>query len=989
MTIRFKTLRRRLPRAIAEALLGAVVGVGAGAFPALPASGADSAVYFTYPPHRAELVAAPGWIPPGVADWGGVGIGVFSETGAAASVAASGALAPGAPPHIEGLAIGASGAVYFGSVGEAADANARSVFRKSPNSAAGSSSAASEFVARVVDRVSGVPPGWSMDLAVAAHSVAAGDSLTSETIYFTFPSWDPALAPGPDWLGSTTGRGGVGVLTPGGPGAVGGAGAGWTVSAAFVIPPGPDFLMVEGLAAAADGGLYFAVRGGSGEGGSFNHTLWRRSPDGLAAPVAVLLDNLNGVSASWSIDLAVKPDLAGAGGAAGGEAVYFTWPSWSISSAPGPAWLGSYTGAGGVGRLVPLGAAAPTPVFDAELLIPAGLYGAPPRIEGLAAGADGSLAFMATGGVGGPSQTSGMLVLRNADGTGRGLRVYDPGSGARVGWSPDVALRPPAAPATCAGAAPISAAIRGARVALLDASPAATPGRARFRYSLSRGPDAPAGLPLAIRIGLGSCANATFSPEPASLGFDAATGLDGAAWVLAPGAGAMEIAIEVDGPAATGAARAGAIAGAAFEVAAIAGPVCACAGAGEPDAVLGIDFAAGGVLAGDPLGSWLGGALRLDAPTTPGAQIELPTATVDARGLCLFAPAPGDNIGAWFSPAGWAPLVDLAVRRIRARIAADQTAPDAIPLWNLIYDNYNPNGMGNIYGGQAWFLDAAGGAMGAGRFMNEFEAWAAPNAALTPQWRGLLGQGGGAFDPEADDVNDTRVVFRVLDLASAPLAAEADFGTICLAGLRIETWPIAALAVVSVADGAPISSATHAAAALDQAPALAEIDDARGVAIYELNTASDRATLFPAAPPWGAAELYPVRWVSGALYKLTAGIATAEAAPGGADPVDALGLNFDTATHELGQTHVSTRGSAGNLWRAAAPRRPSEAGGPQTYVGFMSGHRATLATIPPQGESDRLRPMVDLFNAPDLFGVGTGADRTEVWSLKVEVVRAP
>lgn len=363
---------------------------------------------------------------------------------------------------------------------------------------------------------------------------------------------------------------------------------------------------------------------------------------------------------------------------------------------------------------------------------------------------------------------------------------------------------------------------------------------------------------------------------------------------------------------------------------------------------------------------------------------------VNQYGICMNVPDPGDNTVLWFSPEGYVQLIDMMVYRIQADAGTDQTATNEIPFWNIMYDNFYTSGYGNIYGGEAWFLDTAGGANGIDRPQGrgDFELFAAPNAALTPQWRGLLSDGTtGVFNPTHDAVNDMRILFRVLDLGSGSYAANLDNGRVCINSMRIQALNMAAMPTFATPYGPPISTTHHAPFAFNQAPLFAEIDDARNVAVYQLGTTLDRATLLPAeAPaPYSIPDLYPVGWTSDTIYRASSGFQLPTGSTG-TDPIDAILMNVDTPTSEIGVIHFSTRGSAGNMFRAASPRTAAVAGAPQTYIGFFYGHNRTLIGL---DDYARVRPMVDIFNTPELFGAPTGSNPVEIHSLNMSIMGLP
>ena len=79
-----------------------------------------------------------------------------------------------------------------------------------------------------------------------------------------------------------------------------------------------------------------------------------------------------------------------------------------------------------------------------------------------------------------------------------------------------------------------------------------------------------------------------------------------------------------------------------------------------------------------------------------------------------------------------------------------------------------------------------------------------------------------------------------------------------------------------------------------------------------------------------------------------------------------------------------TSASPYSIRRAASPRLPQSVGGAQTYVGYFYGQNATASA-----DAARLRPMVDLFNATNINGAGTGSDEVQILGVKVEEIQRP
>ena len=366
---------------------------------------------------------------------------------------------------------------------------------------------------------------------------------------------------------------------------------------------------------------------------------------------------------------------------------------------------------------------------------------------------------------------------------------------------------------------------------------------------------------------------------------------------------------------------------------------------------------------------WYSGALD-NADTAHGSS-----------GICMYVEEQGENISGWFSSEGYIQLKDKIVYHAYVETSTDQTSIDSIPLFNFIYDNFYSFGKGSIYGGEAWVLDVGGGANGIGRPEGRdlFEFYFAPNAILTPQWRGLANDGTlGALDPSYDTFNDMRLSLRVLDLSSGKLNADIDSGNICIKTLNIGTTNIDDMQFETLYDD-PISNSTHFPATFDQSPFYANINDIVNTANYVLGNYSDRATLITAIDPFEVIDIYPVIWESNTLYTAHTNIQLGENS--GYDPLDYIGINFDVPTTEIGQAHFTTRGSVDNMLYSASPKTASLIGDAQEYVGFFYSQNKTIIIYP---NNDRIRGMVDLFNVPDLFGSGTGSSLLQINDLKIK-----
>lgn len=402
---------------------------------------------------------------------------------------------------------------------------------------------------------------------------------------------------------------------------------------------------------------------------------------------------------------------------------------------------------------------------------------------------------------------------------------------------------------------------------------------------------------------------------------------------------------------------------------------------GEPHDQV-IDF----TTAGDAGGSWSGGVVQGQG-----------FVEASASGLCMSVPALGDNIVGWVSPERFIELIDGVVYRARVEASTDQQAVDAIPLWFIDYDNFNSSGGGNTFGGSTWFLDVDGGGQGIGRAQGRthFESYIAPNAMTTAQWRGSVDPVDSAFDASADGNNDVRLIFKVVDVGSSALNSNADSGTICIRNLRVEGLRSVLLETDQMVYDRGLNTATHffAAAGQENDDTIVTRNNQRGEFYYQLGP-NARRTMGPYRfdNPSDLVSLYPVAWQPNTLYRGKIeirsfvdrdGLGSGLGFTDGADPVDAIGVIFDTPNSELGQFHWTTRGSAGNMRFAASPRLEGQNCGRQEYVGYFYGQGGTRSLTP---NMNRLRLMGDFINAPHLFGEGTGRDPFAVSRMTVETV---
>jgi hypothetical protein len=417
---------------------------------------------------------------------------------------------------------------------------------------------------------------------------------------------------------------------------------------------------------------------------------------------------------------------------------------------------------------------------------------------------------------------------------------------------------------------------------------------------------------------------------------------------------------------------------------------------------------------------WIGGAL-------PGGFGG--TVSQGAAGICLSVPGPGDNIVLWISPPNTIALIDRTVYRARLTISTDQSAEDAIPLFNFIYQNQQPDFFLN-YGGERWIWDASGhgGGNGIGRPQGRtgFEFYFGPLTMDAPQWRESNDAGSTAFSTEADAINDISVTFRVLDVGGGadPLLASIDSGTICVSSMQVSTIPLATLRARGATvynpplnDGSNAAGVedpdapdrTHFAQSFDNAasfPTVAtDIRDGEWiVTLAPVNATGDpngigftRATLGPDAVAAGdftvPARLFPIEWSGDALYMARAPMRSGVGGPSeGVDPIDLIVMNNQTFTSELGGLDFVTSGAdrngaepgdGGGMLRAGSPRLLATTGGTAPeFLSFFYGQNVTASVV---DNAAVWKAQVDLFKRADLGGgAASGLDPIVVEGLIVD-----
>lgn len=360
---------------------------------------------------------------------------------------------------------------------------------------------------------------------------------------------------------------------------------------------------------------------------------------------------------------------------------------------------------------------------------------------------------------------------------------------------------------------------------------------------------------------------------------------------------------------------------------------------------------------------WLGGA----APGSGG------TTQLAPAGLCMTVPGPGDNVVLWVSPDRLVELTESTVYKVRIHLSTDQTQTDAIPIFFLVYNNFNASEGVDDYGGVFWILDVDGGAEGIGRPQGRtvFDFFLAPNAITTPQWAG-------AFTPQADPVNDFRISYQIID-ANSTILTDADSGTICVSSLEVTAILRSVLPSFTTVYNPPISSATHFAESFAEIGhgGAATIDEASHSARYQLLKVGDSfKTLGPYDPTQADlnSQLYPVAWTGDTLYRARLRV---RAESSELDPLDCIAVAADTSTMELGGWQYTTRGLPGSPMDSVGSPKLATA----EWESYFYSQNATASLTP---NANRLRPKALFFSITAFAGDGTGGDAFIVEALEMD-----
>jgi hypothetical protein len=350
------------------------------------------------------------------------------------------------------------------------------------------------------------------------------------------------------------------------------------------------------------------------------------------------------------------------------------------------------------------------------------------------------------------------------------------------------------------------------------------------------------------------------------------------------------------------------------------------------------------------------------------------------NGLCMTAPLTGSNFPFYVSPDGFIDITDETIYRVTANLNVllpASPAANTLPILEFVFDNFN-SGLagGNNYGGYAHLLDNSGGANGVGRVTNEFIYFVAPASNQASQWQAHVG------DPAADDMIDLRLSFRLNDSThSIGGGNDADEGTICVETVKVEginrgLFAQEASVPIVVSDsnfvvGGPgdnIGTGTQTA-----------LNPGWDVSVQVSTGTIFRQTFFPVVggvsnTTFTNAELFPVLWEAGKVYRTRIGMHYPNAADVASNNVmGAMLINMDTPQSEIGIQWNIQRGTGISVGKASPDATLAE------YEAYMYSQQGTLSATP---DADRVRGSMQMYEFGQFGGHGANAE-TGVLSIQI------
>lgn len=389
-----------------------------------------------------------------------------------------------------------------------------------------------------------------------------------------------------------------------------------------------------------------------------------------------------------------------------------------------------------------------------------------------------------------------------------------------------------------------------------------------------------------------------------------------------------------------------------------------------------------------------------------------------ATGICVSVPLTGDNYAGWVqtndvgAANGYITLVDQQIWRMRTSVFGTEPPAGNSPLFVIDYiNNYFTPATFNLlsqgtYGGTHIVLDGQGGANAAGYRdtpglgRDSYDFYLTPLAMLMPQWRGDVDIDFSAYSTHEDAINDMNLALRILDLDSAGIVANEDFGTICLTRFQIARGDLFALWNPNDTPvyGPALRDDLFSPASLDAVEDLNEtnstgsIDNNTNIASYKLapglGETGSRKTLLPFDQTISGSfneKLYPIVWTADKLYLYE--VAGRAAGGSDTDPADIVDFIGFVPTTELLLDNITLRGFAGDantnhMYRAGSFRLPANVNNAdQKMVTLFYTHNVTLS--PGTDGPNRITPRITISNFGSAVGTDTdGQGDYELLSMK-------
>lgn len=311
-------------------------------------------------------------------------------------------------------------------------------------------------------------------------------------------------------------------------------------------------------------------------------------------------------------------------------------------------------------------------------------------------------------------------------------------------------------------------------------------------------------------------------------------------------------------------------------------------------------------------------------------------------GMCLVAPAAGNQASRWHGPygdtqAGGLTLVNNNVYRVRLTMSTNQTTAGNVPLWDVIFENQNDTGTQGafVYGADYWFLDNQGSAnaiKGPSVGRNVFDVWYAPLTVGQAAWQTWVA------DSANTAAKNMRTILRVIDYAANGYNAEADSGSVCLTDMLVDRIAEADIPVAqTVFEDTNLTAANWTARALGGATTSTFSGGDLSITPTSSWTTDTIIFVEPGDTNFSTGNLadnYPIPWLSDTLYVGEADVVAANAT-GESNPPDFIQVHVDSASNELFLDSYVTP----NAGRVAMP----VVGTTKTYKAFFYSMSASLA----------------------------------------------